>query len=55
MLYGDKQKLSIHKSYAVALAEITATRKNSLFLGDQEFSIGEAYREAVEKWMRRGG
>ncbi len=47
--------LRIHKSYAVALAEITAIRKNSLFLGDLEFSIGEAYREAVEKWMRRGG
>ncbi|MDN3687228.1 LytR/AlgR family response regulator transcription factor [Cyclobacterium jeungdonense] len=46
--------LRIHKSYAVALSEITAIRKNSLFLGDQEFSIGESYREAVEKWMRSG-
>lgn len=46
--------LRIHKSYAVALAEITSIRKNSLFLGDQEFSIGESYREEVEKWMRSG-
>lgn len=46
--------IRIHKSYAVALAEITAIRKNSLFLGDQEFSIGESYREAVEKWVRSG-
>ena len=46
--------IRIHKSYVVALAEITAIRKNSLFLGDQEFSIGEAYREAVEKWMQKG-
>ncbi|MFO7823896.1 MAG: LytTR family DNA-binding domain-containing protein [Cyclobacterium sp.] len=47
--------IRIHKSYAVALSEITAIRKNSLFLGDQEFSIGESYREAVEKWMSSGG
>lgn len=46
--------IRIHKSYAVALAEITAIRKNSLFLGDQEFSIGESYREDVEKWVREG-
>lgn len=46
--------IRIHKSYAVAMAEITAVRKNSLFLGDQEFSIGESYREEVEKWMQGG-
>ncbi|WP_439481945.1 LytR/AlgR family response regulator transcription factor [Cyclobacterium plantarum] len=46
--------IRIHKSYSVALAEITAIRKNSLFLGDQEFSIGESYREEVEKWVRSG-
>lgn len=46
--------IRIHKSYSVALAAITAIRKNSLFLGDQEFSIGESYREEVEKWVRRG-
>lgn len=46
--------IRIHKSYSVALSEITAVRKNSLFLGDQEFSIGESYREEVEKWMRSG-
>jgi two-component system, LytTR family, response regulator len=46
--------IRIHKSYAVAMAEITAVRKNSLFLGEQEFSIGESYREDVEEWMKRG-
>lgn len=46
--------IRIHKSYAVALAEITAIRKNSLFLGDQEFSIGESYREEMEKWIHSG-
>ncbi|SHM42346.1 two component transcriptional regulator, LytTR family [Cyclobacterium lianum] len=49
-----KKLIRIHKSYAVALDEITAIRKNSLFLGDQEFSIGESYREEVEKWVRSG-
>ena len=39
----------IHKSYAVAMDAITAIRKNSIFLGEKELSIGETYREKVEK------
>ncbi|GLU45121.1 LytR/AlgR family response regulator transcription factor [Allomuricauda sp. NBRC 101325] len=39
--------LRIHKSYAVAIDAITAIRKNSIFLGDKELSIGETYRERV--------
>jgi two-component system, LytTR family, response regulator len=45
--------IRIHKSYAVALSEITAIRKNSLFLGETEFSIGETYRERVERLVRK--
>lgn len=45
--------IRIHKSYAVALSEITAIRKNSLFLGETEFSIGETYRESVEKLIHK--
>ena len=41
--------LRIHKSYAVAIDEITAIRKNSIFLGEKELSVGETFRESVEK------
>ncbi|NVN19058.1 response regulator [Muricauda sp. HICW] len=41
--------LRIHKSYIVAIDEITAIRKNSVFLGDRELAIGETFREKVEK------
>tara|TARA_R110002096_G_scaffold159809_2_gene325757 strand:+ start:1820 stop:2524 length:705 start_codon:yes stop_codon:yes gene_type:complete len=43
------QFIRIHKSYAVAIGEITSIRKNSVFLGEMEFSVGEAYKEKVEK------
>jgi DNA-binding LytR/AlgR family response regulator len=46
--------LRIHRSYAVALSEITAVRKNSVFLGDKELSIGETFRESVERIVRKG-
>ncbi|MDT7828433.1 LytTR family DNA-binding domain-containing protein [Pricia sp. S334] len=46
--------LRIHRSYAVALSEITAVRKNSVFLGDKELSIGETYRESVAGIVRKG-
>lgn len=45
--------IRIHRSYAVALSEITAVRKNSIFLGDKELSIGETFRESVEKIVRK--
>ena len=44
-----KQFIRIHKSYMVAIDEITSIRKNSLFLGELEFSVGESYKESVEK------
>jgi two-component system, LytTR family, response regulator len=43
-----EQFIRIHKSMMVSKAEVTALRKNSIFLGDSEFSIGETYRESVE-------
>lgn len=45
--------IRIHKSYSVAIDAITAIRKNSIFLGDRELSVGETYREDVEKLLRR--
>ena len=46
--------IRIHRSYAVAIAAITAIRKNSIFLGNKELSVGETFREDVEKLVRRG-
>ncbi|WP_373519410.1 LytR/AlgR family response regulator transcription factor [Pricia sp.] len=43
--------IRIHKSYAVAIDAITAIRKNSIFLGDKELSVGETFREHVEKLL----
>jgi len=45
--------LRIHKSYAVAIDEITAIRKNSVFLGDKELSVGETFRESVDELVRK--
>lgn len=45
--------LRIHKSYSVAIDAITAIRKNSIFLGDKELSVGETFREAVAKLVAK--
>jgi two-component system, LytTR family, response regulator len=39
--------IRIHKSYIVAVAHITAIRKNSVFIGDMELPVGDNYRDAV--------
>jgi two-component system LytT family response regulator len=45
--------LRIHKSYIVAVAAITAVRKNSLFIGELELPVGETYREALRRMTGR--
>lgn len=45
--------IRIHKSYLVAISEITAVRKNSIFLNEKELPVGETYREDVEKFVRK--
>jgi two-component system LytT family response regulator len=45
--------IRIHKSYLIAIAEITAVRKNSVFIKEMELSVGETFREAVEKLIRK--
>ncbi|MCP9757214.1 DNA-binding response regulator [Lacihabitans sp. CCS-44] len=42
------QFIRIHKSLMVSTSQITAIRKNSVFLGEMEFSIGETYRKNLE-------
>jgi two-component system LytT family response regulator len=43
------QFIRIHKSYLLAMKEITAIRKNSVFIQDKEFPIGETFRNNIEK------
>ena len=45
--------IRIHKSWVVAIAEITAVHKNSIFIKVVEICIGETFREAVEKLVRK--
>jgi two-component system LytT family response regulator len=45
--------IRIHKSYSVAIDEITSIRKNSIFLGEMEMSVGVTFRESVEKLIHR--
>jgi two-component system LytT family response regulator len=39
--------IRIHKSYIIAVAHITAIRKNSVFIGTMELPVGDNYRDAV--------
>jgi len=45
--------IRIHKSYIVAIESITAIRKTSVFIKDMELPIGETFRDAVEKLVRK--
>ena len=45
--------IRIHKSYLIAIAEITAVRKNSVFIKETELPVGETFRETVEKIVRK--
>ncbi|HVU58822.1 MAG TPA: LytTR family DNA-binding domain-containing protein [Puia sp.] len=51
-LPGDRF-IRIHKSYIVAVADITAVRKNSVFIGDLELPVGETYRDAIRHLTKR--
>jgi two-component system, LytTR family, response regulator len=45
--------IRIHKSYLIAIAEIIAVRKNSVFIKEMGLPIGETFRENVEKFVRK--
>jgi DNA-binding LytR/AlgR family response regulator len=45
--------LRIHKSYIVAIASITAVRKNSVFIKEMELPVGETYRDALRQLTGR--
>lgn len=39
--------IRIHKSYIVSVEGITSVRKNSVFIKDQELTVGETYKDAI--------
>ena len=45
--------IRIHKSYIIAISEIAAVRKNSVFIKEMELPVGETFRETVEKLVRK--
>lgn len=45
--------IRIHKSWLVAISEITAIRKNSVFIKEMELPVGETFRENIEKLIRK--
>lgn len=42
------QFVRIHKSFIVSISEITALRKNSVFLGDVELGVGDTYLDIID-------
>ena len=46
--------IRIHKSYLVAIDEITAVRKNSIFIKDMELPVGETFRDAIDELTGKG-
>lgn len=45
--------IRIHKSSILAIESITAIRKTCVFIKDMELPIGETFRDAVDKLVRR--
>ena len=44
--------IRIHKSFIISIQSISAIRKNSVFIDDKEFPVGETYRDVVDKLTR---
>ena len=51
-LLPSSKFIRIHKSVIVSKSAVTAIRKNSVFIGDTEFSIGETYTDAIDKLIK---
>ena len=47
--------IRIHKSYILAVAAITSIRKNSVFVGNSEFPVGDNYKDAVAALVSKAG
>ena len=51
-LLPSSKFIRIHKSVIVSKSAVTAIRKNSVFIGDTEFSIGETYTGAIDRLIK---
>ena len=51
-LLPSSKFIRIHKSVIVSKSAVTAIRKNSVFIGDTEFSVGETYTDAIDKLIK---
>jgi two-component system, LytTR family, response regulator len=47
--------LRTHKSYILAVAAISSIRKNSVFVGNTEFPVGDSYKDAVAALINKAG
>jgi DNA-binding LytR/AlgR family response regulator len=45
--------IRIHKSFIVSKAQITAVRKNSVFIGQMELPVSDNYRDALAELTGR--
>ncbi|MEO6636776.1 MAG: LytTR family DNA-binding domain-containing protein [Ginsengibacter sp.] len=45
--------IRVQKSYIVSKDNVTSIRKNSLFIGDVEISIGENYKDAINAFIKK--
>ncbi|GGC14186.1 DNA-binding response regulator [Parapedobacter defluvii] len=41
-----------HKSYLVSIPHVTAVKRDTIYIGERELPIGDAYREQVERIIR---
>jgi two-component system, LytTR family, response regulator len=44
----------IHKSYIIAISQITTIRRNSVFLGDLELPLGDLYKDDLMREIGQG-
>jgi DNA-binding LytR/AlgR family response regulator len=49
----SKQFMRVHRSFIVALDKITAMTKSSLQIGKMHITIGDQYKDAFAKFMRK--
>jgi DNA-binding LytR/AlgR family response regulator len=45
----------IHKSFIVPIGDITSIKRNSVFIAQHEFTIGDKYRNAVNQLTHGSG
>jgi DNA-binding LytR/AlgR family response regulator len=45
--------IRVHKSYIVSINDITAIRKNSVYIKDQEIPVGDTYRDTLVRLTGR--